>query len=172
MIDMRTSDAVNIGRSKGLLNSFTSQIARRDRNDRRKVARTGVVSPLRKRAVPQLKFAGSALMLKLWLTTIRNTLFAVSAPMKCSFCGKRANEVKQLIAGPNIFICDECVDVCIEILGADSRWREHQIVNLKRIRHNRARRTAKFQTDETFRGARPAKREPGRSVVSGRHIEH
>jgi ATP-dependent Clp protease ATP-binding subunit ClpX len=30
----------------------------------------------------------------------------------CSFCGKSQHEVAQLIAGPTVFICDECVDLC------------------------------------------------------------
>jgi len=34
----------------------------------------------------------------------------------CSFCGKNQHEVTKLIAGPAVFICDECVDVCIDII--------------------------------------------------------
>ena len=34
----------------------------------------------------------------------------------CSFCGKNQSEVKKLIAGPSIFICDECVDLCNDII--------------------------------------------------------
>ncbi len=34
----------------------------------------------------------------------------------CSFCGKSQHEVKKLIAGPSVFICDECVDLCIDII--------------------------------------------------------
>ncbi|NRA41206.1 MAG: ATP-dependent Clp protease ATP-binding subunit ClpX [Pseudomonadales bacterium] len=34
----------------------------------------------------------------------------------CSFCGKSQNEVKKLIAGPSVFICDECVDLCNDII--------------------------------------------------------
>ncbi|MDY6843198.1 MAG: ATP-dependent Clp protease ATP-binding subunit ClpX [Thermodesulfobacteriota bacterium] len=34
----------------------------------------------------------------------------------CSFCGKNQNEVKKLIAGPKVFICDECIELCNEIL--------------------------------------------------------
>ena len=34
----------------------------------------------------------------------------------CSFCGKNQNEVKKIIAGPNVFICDECVDLCAEVI--------------------------------------------------------
>jgi ATP-dependent Clp protease ATP-binding subunit ClpX len=35
---------------------------------------------------------------------------------ECSFCGKRPREVKQLIAGPSVFICDECVGMCNDII--------------------------------------------------------
>lgn len=35
----------------------------------------------------------------------------------CSFCGKEKSEVKELIAGPNVFICDECVALCNDILA-------------------------------------------------------
>ncbi len=34
----------------------------------------------------------------------------------CSFCGKDENECKKLIAGPTVFICDECVSLCTDII--------------------------------------------------------
>lgn len=34
----------------------------------------------------------------------------------CSFCGKSQHEVKKLIAGPNVFICDECIGLCTDII--------------------------------------------------------
>ncbi|NVK11457.1 MAG: ATP-dependent Clp protease ATP-binding subunit ClpX [Gammaproteobacteria bacterium] len=37
----------------------------------------------------------------------------------CSFCGKSQHEVKKLIAGPSVFICDECVDLCIDIIDEE-----------------------------------------------------
>ncbi len=37
--------------------------------------------------------------------------------MYCSFCGKSQHEVSKLIAGPKAFICDECVDLCREIIA-------------------------------------------------------
>lgn len=37
-------------------------------------------------------------------------------PLYCTFCGKSQHEVKKLIAGPSVFICDECVDLCNDIL--------------------------------------------------------
>ncbi len=39
--------------------------------------------------------------------------------LRCSFCNKLQNEVKKLIAGPNVFICDECIEVCAEIIHDD-----------------------------------------------------
>jgi hypothetical protein len=35
----------------------------------------------------------------------------------CSFCGKSQQDVERLVAGPDVYICDECVDVCNEIIG-------------------------------------------------------
>ena len=37
--------------------------------------------------------------------------------MSCSFCGKRHDEVRKLIAGPGVFICDECVTLCDDIIN-------------------------------------------------------
>jgi len=40
-------------------------------------------------------------------------------PLRCSFCGKPQEEVKKLIAGPSVFICDECVELCREIISEE-----------------------------------------------------
>lgn len=42
--------------------------------------------------------------------------FDEKSQLKCSFCGKSQDEVKKLIAGPGVYICDECVDLCNEII--------------------------------------------------------
>ena len=39
-------------------------------------------------------------------------------PLYCSFCGKGAHEVFHLVAGPTVFICDECVNLCQDIIAA------------------------------------------------------
>src|SRR5580704_8819768 len=44
----------------------------------------------------------------------KNTLY-------CSFCGKSQNEVRKLIAGPTVFICDECVELCLDIIGEENK---------------------------------------------------
>lgn len=41
--------------------------------------------------------------------------------LRCSFCQKDQNDVRKLIAGPSVFICDECVGVCVDIIANDSR---------------------------------------------------
>ena len=40
--------------------------------------------------------------------------------MNCSFCGKSENEVKTLIAGPSVYICDECVEKFNEVIAEES----------------------------------------------------
>lgn len=47
-------------------------------------------------------------------TDVKNTLY-------CSFCGKSQHEVRKLIAGPTVFICDECVELCTDIIREESR---------------------------------------------------
>ena len=39
----------------------------------------------------------------------------------CSFCGKNQNEVRRLIAGPSVYICDECVDLCTDIITEETQ---------------------------------------------------
>jgi len=39
--------------------------------------------------------------------------------LKCSFCGKTQEQVKRLVAGPGVYICDECIELCSEIIGEE-----------------------------------------------------
>ncbi len=50
-------------------------------------------------------------------TSNKSTLF-------CSFCGKSQHEVKKLIAGPTVFICDECVELCMDIIKEEVKTSE------------------------------------------------
>src|SRR6187399_759712 len=56
--------------------------------------------------------------------------FGESDLLKCSFCGKSQKQVKKLIAGPGVYICDECIDLCNEIIeeelseSSDLKWDE------------------------------------------------
>jgi len=47
----------------------------------------------------------------------------------CSFCGKKQHEVKKLIAGPAVFICDECIDLCMDIMKEESKVALKQITS-------------------------------------------
>ncbi len=42
---------------------------------------------------------------------------------RCSFCGKSQADVKKLIAGPGVFICDECVELCLPIIAEKPKTR-------------------------------------------------
>lgn len=42
-----------------------------------------------------------------------------NASLRCSFCGKGQKEVKKLIAGPGVYICDECIDLCMDIIDEE-----------------------------------------------------
>jgi ATP-dependent Clp protease ATP-binding subunit ClpX len=44
----------------------------------------------------------------------------------CSFCGKSQHEVRKLIAGPSVFVCDECVELCNDIIREESEELEDQ----------------------------------------------
>src|ERR1700722_11076240 len=39
--------------------------------------------------------------------------------LHCSFCGKSQHEVKKLIAGPSVYVCDECISLCNEIINEE-----------------------------------------------------
>ena len=46
--------------------------------------------------------------------------------LHCSFCGKEQDAVKRLVAGPGVYICDECIDICNSILlEEEQRAGEH-----------------------------------------------
>ena len=61
----------------------------------------------------------------------------------CSFCGKNQHEVPKLIAGPAVFICDECVDLCSEIVekkrsNPDPAAKQAREIKLEELRQLRA----------------------------------
>ena len=51
----------------------------------------------------------------------------------CSFCGKNQNEVKKLIAGPSVYICDECVSLCNDIIKEDLESKEVENSETKKL---------------------------------------
>jgi ATP-dependent Clp protease ATP-binding subunit ClpX len=51
--------------------------------------------------------------------------------LHCSFCKKSQNEVKKLVAGPNVYVCDECIKLCNKILDEDQAiFEKEEVVNL------------------------------------------
>ncbi len=46
----------------------------------------------------------------------KNDRFSRGPSLQCSFCGKSQDDVRKLVAGPNVYICDECIDLCNDIL--------------------------------------------------------
>ena len=52
-----------------------------------------------------------------------------SGNLVCSFCGKSQDEVRKLIAGPTVYICDECIDLCNDIIAEECDHDEnHQFI--------------------------------------------
>ncbi len=89
--------------------------------------------------------------------------------VKCSFCGKTQKQVKKLIAGPGVYICDECVDLCMDIRRAESsdaeapeptsdqemaKMKEERLAALNTARQSR--REAVHRLDEAVRALQRA----------------
>ena len=55
-----------------------------------------------------------------------------NANLSCSFCGKSQKEVKKLIAGPTVYICDECIELCNDII-AEEYGREEVTTKASRV---------------------------------------
>jgi len=89
--------------------------------------------------------------------------------LKCSFCGKSQKQVKKLIAGPGVYICDECIDLCNEIieeelaetseLGLDELPKPREIFEfLEQVRD----RSGPGQAGALGGGLQPLQADPGR----------
>lgn len=80
------------------------------------------------------------------------------AILHCSFCKKSQHEVRKLIAGPGVLICDECIDLCNDIIGETDleqalgdnsvliKYIEQQHMRAAAIFRRISRATAKFDT--------------------------
>jgi ATP-dependent Clp protease ATP-binding subunit ClpX len=58
--------------------------------------------------------------------------------LRCSFCNKSQREVKKLIAGPTVFICDECVDICLDIIAEDRMLEQQHETSLPKPKEIKA----------------------------------
>jgi hypothetical protein len=63
---------------------------------------------------PRVRYRRKARMSKVTGSDTKGTLY-------CSFCGKSQHEVRKLIAGPTVFICDECVELCKDIIQEEKK---------------------------------------------------
>jgi ATP-dependent Clp protease ATP-binding subunit ClpX len=54
-----------------------------------------------------------------------------NAALRCSFCGKSQNDVRKLIAGPTVYICDECIELCNDIIAEE--WEEEKSRELRSL---------------------------------------
>ena len=61
-----------------------------------------------------------------------NNIEGKTKELECSFCGKKNSEVKKLIAGPNVYICDECVAVCERVIRDSERKNTKNSLPLKK----------------------------------------
>ena len=66
------------------------------------------------------------------------TKFDDSRQLTCSFCGKPQDQVRRLVAGPGVYICDECIALCEDIIreefAADERAEEYELAELPKPR--------------------------------------
>lgn len=92
--------------------------------------RMGLITPQRRVEVTlkpaqavTVEPADEELTLEEWLDGWRHNLVQEARPKvfqpTCSFCGKTDSEVRKIIAGPSVMICNECVELCSEILSQD-----------------------------------------------------
>ena len=51
--------------------------------------------------------------------------------LQCSFCGKSQDDVRKLIAGPTVYICDECIELCNDIIAEE--WEEEKSKGLSQL---------------------------------------
>ena len=89
--------------------------------------------------------------------------------LKCSFCGKSQKQVKKLIAGPGVYICDECIDLCNEIIeeelseSSELKWDElPKPQGDLRVPRQLRRRPGLGEEDAVGRGLQPLQAGPGR----------
>ena len=54
-----------------------------------------------------------------------------SGKLQCSFCGKSQDDVRKLIAGPTVYICDECIELCNDIIAEE--WEEEKGKGLSQL---------------------------------------
>src|SRR5260221_11543478 len=80
---------------------------------------------------------------------------------RCSFCGKGQDQVRKLVAGPGVYIFDQCIDLCQEVLEEDSRTATSKKTKTGFIPNPK---TICADLDQYVAGTDPAKRVPSVAV--------
>src|SRR3981081_346516 len=65
--------------------------------------------------------------------------------LKCSFCGKSQEQVRKLIAGPGVYICDECIELCNEIIEEELYKNVDENLRLRNIPQTKHSNTIRHQ---------------------------
>ena len=84
---------------------------------------------------------------------------------RCSFCGKRPDDVERMIAGPGVYICNECVDLCLGVLGRESE-QSQPVTGLEAPDHLPTPREIKEYLDQYIIGQEQAKKALSVSVYN------
>ena len=95
--------------------------------------------------------------------------------VKCSFCAKSQKQVKKLIAGPGVYICDECIDLCNDIIADElARAGRRPLRGAPeaegdlRVPERLRRRPGRREEDPLRRGLQPLQARPGRPAEGRR----
>jgi hypothetical protein len=69
---------------------------------------------------------------------VKRSATSVEPEIRCSFCEKRQHEVRKMVAGPSVFVCNECVDVLVDIMADGQAPRGAASENAEAMDPNRA----------------------------------
>jgi ATP-dependent protease Clp ATPase subunit len=72
-------------------------------------------------------------------------------PLHCTFCGKSQHDVRKLIAGPTVFICDECVELCMDIIREENKsspGKSHDGIHGERPHQHRQRHVRRLPSTQ------------------------
>src|SRR4051794_39419132 len=81
-----------------------------------------------------------------------------SSDRRCAFCGRPRQEVRKLVAGPNVYICDRCVSVCRQLLADERRARSTPVATAPAVAKPQKPKDIKARLDEWVIGQDRAKR--------------
>src|SRR5471030_3204993 len=87
--------------------------------------------------------------------------------LKCSFCGKSQEQVRKLIAGPGVYICDECIELCNEIIEEELYKNVDENLRLRNIPKPKKSTTSSTSTSSVRTAPRKAWRSRSTIITSG-----